>query len=187
MRVKNDKQINKMYDEINKKDLIYDTIDRSLLCDILDKMIEIADFHYENNYTDIMKNSKTRNIYENNLLCYRIRNNKIMNEPSSRDTVLSILSAVHKFVDCYENEPDKLFSDSIFSNTVGLCSNFKWKNKLVSQKMENYYKCLGIPDGQPFTSKYYFFNDGTLTDKINKFLSFEFNGKFSWFSPKNHL
>lgn len=173
LRGKTDEQLNKMYDEINKNDLIYDTIDRSLLCDILDKMIEIADFYWGNYYPDIMKNSRSRNTYENNLLCYRIRNNKKNNEPTSRNTVLSILSVVHAFVDCYENTPDKLFSDSIFSNTVGLCAVFTWKNELVSQKMENYYKCLGIPDGQPFTPKYYFFNDGTLTDKINRFFDIE--------------
>ena len=58
-------------------------------------------------------------------------------------------------------------------NTIGLCSVFQFVNKKVDAKYEYYYKLLNVPDGQPYTSKHYFFNDGTLTEKIHEFLSLD--------------
>ena len=141
---KTDEQIEKMYDRINKDDLPHDTIDRDLMID---------------------------RIYENNLLCYRIKNSATNKEPSTRNTVLSLLSGVWAFMDCLHSCPDRLFTDSIFMNTIGLCSVFEFINKKVDAKLERYYKLLNVPDGQPYTSKHYFFNDGTLTEKIHEFLS----------------
>ena len=49
-----------------------------------------------------------------------------------------------------------------------------WLNdKKIDAKYEYYYKLLNVPDGQPYTSKHYFFNDGTLTEKIQEFLSLD--------------
>ena len=50
---------------------------------------------------------------------------------------------------------------------------YQFVNKKVDAKYEYYYKLLNIPDGQPYTSKHYFFNDGTLTEKIQEFLSLD--------------
>ena len=85
-----------MYNEINKNDLPHDTIDRGLMIEILDKMIQIADWYFDNYCSDI---NKARQIYENNLLCYRIKNSKTINEPTSRNTVLSLLGGVWTFVE----------------------------------------------------------------------------------------
>ena len=71
LRRKTDEQIKKMYDRINRDDLPHDTIDRDLMIDILDKMILIADWYFDTYCTDF---NKARLIYENNLLCYRIKN-----------------------------------------------------------------------------------------------------------------
>ena len=164
---KTDEQIEKMYDRINKDDLPHDTIDRDLMIDILDKMVLIADWYFDTYCTDF---NKARRIYENNLLCYRIKNSATNKEPSTRSTVLSLLSGVWAFMDCLHSCPDRLFTDSIFMNTIGLCSVFQFVNKKVDAKYEYYYKLLNVPDGQPYTSKHYFFNDGTLTEKIHEFL-----------------
>ena len=167
---KTDEQIEKMYDRINKDDLQHDTIDRDLMIDILDKMVLIADWYFDTYCTDF---NKARRIYENNLLCYRIKNSATNKEPSTRNTVLSLLSGVWAFMDCLHSCPDRLFTDSIFMNTIGLCSVFQFVNKKVDAKYEYYYKLLNVPDGQPYTSKHYFFNDGTLTEKIHEFLSLD--------------
>ena len=167
---KTDEQIEKMYDRINKDDLQHDTIDRDLMIDILDKMVLIADWYFDTYCTDF---NKARRIYENNLLCYRIKNSATNKEPSTRSTVLSLLSGVWAFMDCLHSCPDRLFTDSIFMNTIGLCSVFQFVNKKVDAKYEYYYKLLNVPDGQPYTSKHYFFNDGTLTEKIHEFLSLD--------------
>ena len=58
-------------------------------------------------------------------------------------------------------------------NTIGLCSVFQFINKKVDAKLERYYKLLHVPDGQPYTSKHYFFNDGSLTEKIHEFLALD--------------
>ena len=167
---KTDEQIEKMYDRINKDDLPHDTIDRDLMIDILDKMVLIADWYFDTYCTDF---NKARRIYQNNLLCYRIKNSATNKEPSTRSTVLSLLSGVWAFMDCLHSCPDRLFTDSIFMNTIGLCSVFQFVNKKVDAKYEYYYKSLNVPDGQPYTSKHYFFNDGTLTEKIHEFLSLD--------------
>ena len=57
--------------------------------------------------------------------------------------------------------------------TNGLCSVFEFINKKVDAKLERYYKLLGVSDGQPYTPKHYFFNDGTLTEKIHEFLALD--------------
>ena len=57
--------------------------------------------------------------------------------------------------------------------TIGLCSVFEFINKKVDAKLERYYKLLGVSDGQPHTPKHYFFNDGTLTEKIHEFLALD--------------
>lgn len=160
-----------MYELINKNDLIYDVIDRETMRNIIDKMIEICDCYYVHCSSLNLENIKNQNEFENNILCYRIKNNKTIDEPATRDTVLSLLSAVWAFVYYYHESPDKLFNDNIFMNTVGLSACFKWKNKKVNKRDEFYYKSLNIPDGQPFIPKHYFFNDGTLTEKINEFLN----------------
>ena len=178
-----------MYNEINKNDLPHDKIDRGLMIEILDKMIQIADWYFDNYCSDI---NKARQIYENNLLCYRIKTSKTINEPTSRNTVneptsrntvLSLLGGVWTFVDCLHSCPERLFTDgqrpapqmwdSMFMNTIGLCSVFEFINKKVDANLEHYYKLLGVSDGQPYTSKHYFFNDGTLTKKIQEFLSLD--------------
>ena len=160
----------KMYADINKYDLIYDTVDRDLMIDIIDKMIEICNWYFEKRCPN--QNGKARSILENNVLCFRIMNNPIDKEPSNRDTVLSLLSAVWAFIHYLHESPEKVFNDSIFMNTLGLSAVFKFKNKTVKKRDELYYKCCNIPDGQPFKSKHYFFNDGTLTAKIQEFLDF---------------
>lgn len=168
-RPKTEINIEKMYELINKNDLIYDVIDRETMRNIIDKMNEICDYYIY--YLGLDLNDKQSNVFGNSLLCCRIKNNKIQNEPSTRDTVLSLLSAVWSFVYYYHESPNKIFNDDIFMNTVGLSACFKWKNEKVNKRDEFYYKSLNIPDGQPFTPKHYFFNDGTLTEKINEFLN----------------
>ena len=170
MKKSNQKQLERMYNEINKNDLPHDTINRGLMIEILDKMIQIADWYFDNYCSDI---NKARQIFENNLLCYRIINSKTINEPTSRNTVLSLLGGVWTFVDCLHSCPERLFTDSMFMNTIGLCSVFEFINKKVDANLERYYKLLGVSDGQPYTSKHYFFNDGTLTKKIQEFLSLD--------------
>ena len=158
----------KMYADINKYDLIHDTINRDLMIDIIDKMVDVCNVYFKNRCS---QSGKSREIFENNVLCFRIMNNPIDKEPSTRDTVLSLLSAVWAFIHYLHESPEKVFNDSVFMNTLGLSAIFKFKNKTVRKKDEWIYKCLNIPDGQPFTSKHYFFNDGTLTAKIDEFLS----------------
>ena len=170
MKKSNQKQLERMYNEISKNDLPHDKIDRGLMIEILDKMIQIADWYFDNYCSDI---NKARQIYENNLLCYRIKNSKTINEPTSRNTVLSLLGGVWTFVDCLHSCPERLFTDSMFMNTIGLCSVFQFINKKVDSNLESYYKLLHISDGQPYTSKHYFFNDGTLTKKIQEFLALD--------------
>ena len=170
MKKSNQKQLERMYNEINKNDLPHDTINRGLMIEILDKMIQIADWYFDNYCSDI---NKARQIFENNLLCYRIKSSKTINEPTSRNTVLSLLGGVWTFVDCLHSCPERLFTDSMFMNTIGLCSVFQFINKKVDANLERYYKLLGVSDGQPYTSKHYFFNDGTLTKKIQEFLSLD--------------
>ena len=152
----------------NKYDLIHDTINRDLMIDIIYKMVDVCNVYFKNRCS---QSGKSREIFENNILCYRIMNNPIDKEPSTRDTVLSLLSVVWAFIHYLHESPEKVFNDSIFMNTLGLSAIFKFKNKTVRKKDEWIYKCLNIPDGQPFTSKHYFFNDGTLTAKIEEFLS----------------
>ena len=163
----------KMYADINKYDLIHDTVDRDLMIDIIDKMIEICNWYFEKRCPS--QSGKARSILENNVLCFRIMNNPTDKEPSNRDTVLSLLSAVWTFIHYLHESPEKVFNDSIFMNTLGLSAVFKFKNKTVKKRDELYYKCCNIPDGQPFKSKHYFFNDGTLTAKIQEFLDFNVN------------
>lgn len=180
MKKSNQKQLERMYNEINKNDLPHDTINRGLIIKVLDKMVLIADWYFDTYCSDF---NKARQIYENNLLCYRIKNSKTINEPTSRNTVLSLLGGVWAFVDCLHKCPDSLFTDgqrpapqmwdSTFMNTIGLCSVFQFINKKVDAKLERYYKLLGVSDGQPYTSKHYFFNDGTLTEKIHEFLALD--------------
>ena len=158
----------KMYADINKYDLIHDTINRDLMIDILEQMVDICNLYFKHRCS---QSGKSREIFENNILCYRILNNPIDKEPSTRDTVLSLLSAVWAFIYYLHESPEKVFNDSVFMNTLGLSAIFKFKNRTVRKKDEWIYKCLNIPDGQPFTSKHYFFNDGTLTAKIEEFLS----------------
>ena len=55
-----------MYNEINKNDLPHDTINRGLMIEILDKMIQIADWYFDNYCSDI---NKARQIYEKLLKC----------------------------------------------------------------------------------------------------------------------
>ena len=158
----------KMYADINKYDLIHDTINRDLMLDIIDKMIDICNLYFKNRCP---QSDKSRAIFENNVLCFRIMNNPIDKEPSTRDTVLSLLSAVWAFIHHLHESPEKVFNDSVFMNTLGLSAIFKFKNKTVKKRDEWIYKCLNIHDGQPFTAKHYFFNDGSLTAKIDEFLN----------------
>lgn len=167
-----DDQLNKIYELINQNDLIYDAIDRETMRDIINKMIEICDYYYIHYSGLTLENNNHRQKFENNILCYRIRNNKKCDEPATRDTILSLLGVVWAFIYYYHESSDKIFNDNIFMNTVGLCAVFKFKNKKVNKRDEFYYKCLNIPDGQPFTPKHYFFNDGTLTEKIKEFLNY---------------
>ena len=175
---KTEKKLEEMYNNINKEDLPHDTIDRGLMIDVMNKVLILADWYFDTYCSDF---NKARQIYENNLLCYRIKNSKINDEPASRNTVLSILSGVWAFMDCLHTCPERLFSDSMFMNTIGLCSVFtiglcsvfKFINKKVDAKLERYYKLLGVSDGQPYTPKHYFFNDGTLTEKIHEFLALD--------------
>ena len=175
-----DNQLNKMYANINENDLIYSKIDRDLLNDIILKMIEICDYYWDNvsvRHFELVNATeggikRNRLMFENNLLCYQILNNKTCSEPSTKNTVLSILAAVYAFMLQIEND-QKVFWDSNFCNTVGLCSVFEWKNKVIKDKrMIEFYKCCGIDDGQPFTSKHWFFNKPDLMDKLNDFLRF---------------
>ena len=109
-------------------------------------------------------------------MCYRIKNSVINKEAATRDTVLSLLSAVWAFVYYCHECPEKVFTDSIFMNTIALSAVFNFsKNQKVNKRDELYYKCCNILDGQPFKSKDYFFNDGTLTAKIQEFLDFNVN------------
>ena len=151
---KTEKKLEEMYNNINKEDLPHDTIDRGLMIDVMNKVLILADWYFDTYCSDF---NKARQIYENNLLCYRIKNSKINDEPASRNTVLSILSGVWAFMDCLHTCPERLFSDSMFMNTIGLCSVFEFINKKVDAKLERYYK----------------FNDGTLTEKIQEFLSLD--------------
>ena len=167
---KTEKKLEEMYNNINKEDLPHDTIDRGLMIDVMNKVLILADWYFDTYCSDF---NKARQIYENNLLCYRIKNSKINDEPASRNTVLSILSGVWAFMDCLHTCPERLFSDSMFMNTIGLCSVFEFINKKVDAKLERYYKLLHISDGQPYTPKHYFFNDGTLTEKIHEFLALD--------------
>ena len=164
------RQLEEMYNKINKEDLPHDTIDRGLMIDVMNKVLILADWYFDTYCSDF---NKARQIYENNLLCYQIKNSKINDEPASRNTVLSILSGVWAFMDCLHTCPERLFSDSMFMNTIGLCSVFEFINKKVDAKLERYYKLLGVSDGQPYTPKHYFFNDGTLTEKIHEFLALD--------------
>ena len=174
LKPKTDDQIEKMYELINENDLIHDTVDRELMNTILDKMIEICDWYFEKRCPN--QNGKARSILENNVLCYRIKNSVINKEAATRDTVLSLLSAVWAFVYYCHECPEKVFTDSIFMNTIALSAVFNMsKNQTVNKRDELYYKCCNIPDGQPFKSKHYFFNDGTLTAKIQEFLDFNVN------------
>ena len=66
MKKSNQKQLERMYNEISKNDLPHDKIDRGLMIEILDKMIQIADWYFDNYCSD---SNKARQIYENNLLC----------------------------------------------------------------------------------------------------------------------
>ena len=161
---KTEKKLEEMYNKINKEDLPHDTIDRGLMIDVMNKVLILADWYFDTYCSDF---NKAMQIYENNLLCYRIKNSKTINEPTSRNTVLSLLGGVWTFVDCLHS------CDSMFMNTIGLCSVFEFINKKVDAKLERYYKLLGVSDGQPYTPKHYFFNDGTLTEKIHEFLALD--------------
>ena len=185
LKPKTDAQIEKMYERINENNLIHDTVDRELMNTILDKMIEICNWYFEKRC--INQNGKARSILENNVLCYRIKNSVINKEAAIRDTVLSLLSAVWAFVYYCHECPEKVFTDSIFMNTIALSavSNFS-KNQTVNKRDELYYKRCNIPDGQPFKSKHYFFNDGTLTAKIQEFLDFNVNDFNEWIHSKSH-
>lgn len=164
------KKLEEMYAKINKEDLPFDTISRETMLKVMDKILMLADWYFNTFCTNF---NKARQIYENNLLCYRIKNSKTNDEPASRNTVLSLLSGVYAFMNCLHDCPERLFSDSMFMHTIGLCSVFDFKNKKVDAKLERYYKLLGVSDGQPYTPKHYFFNDGTLTEKIHEFLALD--------------
>ena len=92
---KSEDEQNKIYTDINEKDLIYCKIDRDLLNDIILKMSQICDYYWDNvsvKYFELVNASedgikRNRRIFENNLLCYRILNNKTCPEPSTRTTV----------------------------------------------------------------------------------------------------
>ena len=153
-------------------------INRELINDILLKMCEICDYYWDNvciNYHIKCNVSdegikRYRQMFEKNLLCFRIRNNEKCNEPSTTNTILSILGGIYAFMLQVENN-ENIFSDSNFCNTVGICSTFEWKNKVItSKKMIKYYQCCNIDDGQPFISKHWFFNKDDLMEKINDFL-----------------
>ena len=132
---KTDDQIEKMYELINENDLIHDTVDRELMNTILDKMIEICNWYFEKRCPN--QNGKARSILENNVLCYRIKNSVINKEAATRDTVLSLLSAVWAFVYYCHECPEKVFTDSIFMNTIALSAVFNFsKNQTVKKRDE---------------------------------------------------
>ena len=100
------------------------------MIEILDKMIQIADWYFDNYCSDINKArqifennllcyrmyfdnycsdiNKARQIYENNLLCYRIKNSNTINEPTSRNTVLSLLGGVWTFFELFNIQREEL-------------------------------------------------------------------------------
>ena len=187
---KSEDELNKIYTDINEKDLIYCKIDRDLLNDIILKMSQICDYYWDNvsvKYFELVNASedgikRNRRMFENNLLCYRILNNKTCPEPSTRTTVLSILASVYAFMLQIEKAQgaapggldQNIFCDSNFCNTIGICSVFEWKTKTIKDKaLIEFYKCCGIDDGQPFTSKHWFFNNPDLLDRMYDFLRFD--------------
>jgi len=170
----NDEKVKNIYDEINGKDMIKgNELDRELLNDIIIKMCEICDYYWDNVISKYIKlkeiseagEKRNRQMYERSILCYKIINNESFPEPATKDTVLSIVASVYAFMSMIEksygrdaeHHCENIFTDSNFYNTIGLCSNFKWNNKRITDKKKiAYYKCLGIKDGQPFSSKYWF-------------------------------
>lgn len=164
------KKLEEMYAKINNEDLPFDTVSRETMLKVMDKILMLADWYF---YTFCSDFNRARQIYEHNLLCYRIKNSKTNDEPASRNTVLSVLSGVWAFMNCLHDCPARLFSDSMFMHTIGMCSVFDFMNKKVDEKLECYYKLLGVSDGQPYTPKHYFFNDGTLSEKIKEFLALD--------------
>lgn len=118
------KKLQEMYAKINKEDLPFDTISREMMLKVMDKILMLADWYFDTFCTDF---NKARQIYEHNLLCYRIKNSKINAEPASRNTILSLLSGVHAFMNCLHECPERLFSDAMFMNTIGLCSVFDFQ------------------------------------------------------------
>lgn len=143
-------KIEKLYNQINSKYLLKESINQQIMDEIIQRIVEIDELYYKYLVPDDLKNSKFEKQFKNSALCYKILANKTKPTPSTINTVLSFLTGVYVFVDNWiEGMPaKKLFNDS---NYLSLC--------LISvYNFDVKYKNMWI------------INDGTLNNKINYFL-----------------
>ena len=149
---KSDEQLDNLYMKINRYYLI-NPIDRETMQLIISRIAEIADLYYDIVIDDKLKIERFRKTYERECLCFRILNNKVCNEPSTINTILSFLTGVYHFVDWMYGiktakiPPIRLYNDYNF----------------FSLNLFNIYE---------YNSAHRFewiINDGTLPDMIKRF------------------
>lgn len=138
--------LKKLYKKINEH---FKTIDRDMINQIVHRIDYISDMYFEICYPDI--NPKKQNKNENNLITKRILNSKTINEPSSFNTILNFICAVHHFIWTYDNEPHRLFHHTVISDWM-ICA---------VRKVDLREK------------KYFIYNDDTITDTVNRFLNID--------------
>ena len=141
--IKNDEQMNKLYEKINKH---YKTINRELIKNIVNRIDEITDMYYDRVFPDMNDKYKKQN--ERALLTKRILRNDKMPEASTFDTVLNFVCAVYHFLYAYDNEPHKLFHH---------CNIWDWMLCCVRNCDMNYkFMFMYNDDNIPSTMKRFF-------------------------------
>ncbi len=141
--IKNDEQMNKLYERINEH---YKTINRELINNIVNRIDEITDMYYDRVFPDMNDKYKKQN--ERALLTKRILRNDKMPEASTFDTVLNFVCAVFHFIYAYDNEPHKLFHH---------CNIWDWMLCCVRKCDMNYkFMFMYNDDNIPSTMKRFF-------------------------------
>ena len=144
LKPKTEEQIEKLYETVNK---YFKTIDRTMINAIVLRFDDIYDIYEKIMFPNI--NDRDRRYNERVLLTKRILNNKINPEPTTLNTILNFICAVHHFMYTYENDRDNLFKDT---------NLFDWL-------------LCALRDVDLKQREYFIFNDETIPPTVEKFLN----------------
>ena len=144
LKHKTEKQIEKLYETVNK---YYKTINREMINAIVVRLDNIYDIYEEIMFPNMIDRWKKYN--ERVILTKRILNSKTNQEPTTLNTILNFICAVHHFIYAYENERDELFKDSNLFDFI-LCA---------------------LRDVDLSKREYFIYNDETIPSTVQKFFN----------------